>query len=299
MPTPDLLWEPKVYLVGRQSIDEAQLAAFLADEGVSTWETDTTIAGERLVEIAGRLCYSSYAKPRPGGHEAYIGNILSSRHGSVVEHAVFNLIVVGVSRSLSHELVRHRVGMAVSQLSQRYVDESAVPFVVPPALADEVRAARAYMAESDQDTAGAALHELSLFDLFDRDQPSATVLAGLRWLRAAEADREDYRYLSDYLAARLEGSILDKTARRKAAREAARSVLPNAAETKLFLTFNGRALRSFLELRGGLGADAEIRRLAVAIHALMKPEAPDLLADVAALPGPDGGSYLMVAHHKV
>ena len=136
-PATTILREPKVYLVGRQEIDEAALNRFLADEGVSRWSTDTEEAGETLVEVAGRLCYKSYARPRPGGNAAYIGHILEVGHGSVLEHAVFNFIITGVSRSFTHELIRHRAGMGYSQLSQRFVDESECAFVEPDAIAGD------------------------------------------------------------------------------------------------------------------------------------------------------------------
>ena len=118
--TATILRDPKVYLVGRQTVDDAAVAEFLADHEVSHWSTDTDEAGEMLVEIAGRLCYLSFAKPRPGGNKAYIGHILEVGHGSVLEHAVFNFIITGVSRSFTHELVRHRAGWAYSQLESAF-----------------------------------------------------------------------------------------------------------------------------------------------------------------------------------
>jgi thymidylate synthase ThyX/5-methylcytosine-specific restriction endonuclease McrA len=101
---------PTVYLVGRQVVAADEVERFLADHGVS-WQTDSEVAGEYLVEIGGRLCYMSFARPRPGGNKAYLDHILEVGHGSVVEHAVWNFVFVGVSRSLTHELVRHRAGM--------------------------------------------------------------------------------------------------------------------------------------------------------------------------------------------
>ena len=101
----------------------------------------TGIAGEHMVrfalivndlnEVAGRTCYMSFGKGRKSNEE-YLENILSSKHGSVLEHAVWNLLITGVSRALTHELVRHRAGFGYSQLSQRYVDESEARYVVPP-----------------------------------------------------------------------------------------------------------------------------------------------------------------------
>src|SRR5215471_7433413 len=123
-----VLREPVVYILGRQVTDDEQIERFLADHGVS-WQTDTEIAAEHLVETAGRVCYMSFVKPRPGGNQAYIGHILEVGHGSVLEHGVWNLLITGVSRSLTHELIRHRAGFGYSQLSQRYVDESVAEYV--------------------------------------------------------------------------------------------------------------------------------------------------------------------------
>src|SRR5579883_1604394 len=88
-PALKIIHEPKVYLLGRQVVDEEALEAFLADHNVSHWTTDTEVAAEKLIETAGRLCYMSFAKPRPGGNQptstissksvtARYSNILSS-----------------------------------------------------------------------------------------------------------------------------------------------------------------------------------------------------------------------------
>lgn len=111
-PTSDMriIRDPEVYLVGRQTTSAAEIDRFLADHEVSTWESDTEVAGEYLAEVAGRVCYMSFAKPRPGGNSAYLGHILEVGHGSVLEHAVWNFIFTGISRSCTHELIRHRAG---------------------------------------------------------------------------------------------------------------------------------------------------------------------------------------------
>src|SRR5436190_15918234 len=131
-----VITEPSVYVLGRQSVDNAELDRFLADHGVS-WQTDSEVAGEVLTETAGRVCYMSFAKPRPGGNAAYLTHIKEVGHGSVLEHAVWNLLITGVSRSLTHELVRHRAGFGYSQLSQRYVDESVAEYVEPDIIAND------------------------------------------------------------------------------------------------------------------------------------------------------------------
>src|SRR5579859_2644427 len=125
----------KVYLLGRQAVVEDELARFLNDEGM-VFTTDTPVAAEVLNEVAGRVCYMSFGKGRKSNQE-YLENILSSKHGSVLEHAVWNLLITGVSRALTHELVRHRAGFGYSQLSQRYVDESETDFVEPDVIAGD------------------------------------------------------------------------------------------------------------------------------------------------------------------
>ena len=117
---PPVVREPGVYLISRQSVLTTELDRFLADEGF-TWDYSDRMPwpAELVVESAGRLCYLSFGTGR-SDLTAYINNILASRHGSVLEHAVWGFILTGISRSLTHELVRHRAGMAYSQLSQRY-----------------------------------------------------------------------------------------------------------------------------------------------------------------------------------
>ncbi len=253
--------DPSVYLVGKQQIAEGELDRFLADHDVARWSTDTEEAGEKLVEVAGRLCYMSFAKPRPGGNKAYIGHILEVGHGSVLEHAVFNLIITGVSRSFTHELVRHRAGFGYSQLSQRFVDESDADFVEPDAIAED-----------------AELHEI--------------------WVDAVRHCQGAYQRLADGLAEKF-SEIPDKTLRRKKAREAARSILPNATETKIFVTGNARALRHFIEMRGDAGADAEIRKVALEVLRVLQADSPNLFGDYRVIDLPEGGRAATTEHKKV
>ena len=255
-----VLREPTVYLVGRQTVSDAEVGRFLSDHGVS-WQTDTEVAGEYLVETAGRICYMSFARPRPGGNNAYIGHILEVGHGSVLEHAAWNMVFTGISRSLSHELVRHRAGWAYSQLSQRYVDESVAEYVEPDCIADDP-----------------ALHAV--------------------WLDAIAHTHEAYTKLVAGLAETFKDEP-DKTLRRKLARQAARSVLPNATETKIFVTANARALRHFIEMRASRHAEVEIRKLAVQVLRVMQQEAPNLFGDYQLVPLPDGTFEATTPHRKV
>src|ERR1700757_4492121 len=90
--------------------------------------------GEGLKESAGRICYMSQHNPVARTTPEYLENIKKQGHGSVFEHSVYVMLIEGISRSCSHELVRHRAGFGYSQLSQRYVDESHAAFVMPPAV---------------------------------------------------------------------------------------------------------------------------------------------------------------------
>lgn len=108
------------------------------------WKPDNLApAAQNIAELAGRICYMSFGDGVIDGHSTikgragnkqYIRNILDKKHGSVLEHASFGFLIEGISRTCSHELVRHRAGFAYSQLSQRYVEESEVAFVVPPVM---------------------------------------------------------------------------------------------------------------------------------------------------------------------
>jgi len=246
--------------VGRQTVDQLELDQFLDDHEID-WTYQTDHESELLVETAGRLCYMSFANPRPGGIRAYMENILNAKHGSVLEHSVWNFIITGVSRSFTHELVRHRAGFGYSQLSQRYVDESQAEYVVPDVI---------------------------------RNDPMMYKI----WLSAVEEAHNSYIELVDLLTTRYK-DIEDRTHRRKLARQAARSVLPNATETKIFVTANGRALRHFLEMRGSVHAELEIRKVASLIHVHLMKDAPDLFGDFNYETAPDGGLCLVPKYSKV
>jgi thymidylate synthase (FAD) len=91
--------------------------------------------GSHLAEFAGRACYQSWSRPNPktATNAGYLEHIIDVGHLSVLEHSAVSFYITGVSRSLTHELVRHR-HFSFSQLSQRYVDESEVEFIPPPVI---------------------------------------------------------------------------------------------------------------------------------------------------------------------
>jgi thymidylate synthase (FAD) len=139
---------PAVFLIARPAVDVEGMRGYLSDVGGGSWlerrlgESDgRPNAGELLVEFAGRACYRSWepglnpnvSKVRTDQRE-YFSNILRSAHGSVLEHANYSLALRNVSRTFTHELVRHRAGSAFSQESLRYVRLEDIGFRVAPAL---------------------------------------------------------------------------------------------------------------------------------------------------------------------
>jgi len=258
-----IIREPKVYILARQVLDDSAIGKFLDDEGMG-WETDTNVPAEVIAEMAGRVCYMSFGKGRKS-NKAYLDHILEVRHGSVTEHAVFTLLFTGISRSLTHELVRHRAGWAYSQLSQRYVDESDCNFVEPDIIADDP-----------------GLHE-DFIKILDVIRPTYEKMTS----RIADLISEKYP------------EIKDRTTLRKMARQAARCILPNATETKICVTANVRAIRHFIELRANPAADLEIRRLAVMVCRLMQKESPNLFGDYEIYTLPDGTEACSTTFNKV
>jgi thymidylate synthase (FAD) len=154
-----------------------------------------------------------------------------------------------VSRSLTHELIRHR-HFSYSQLSQRYVPEKDAAMVEPDVIAEDPELHKAFVEASE--AAVRAYNEL------------------LQGLEAKFAD------------------VPEATARRKQARQAARAVLPNAAETRIVVTGNYRAWRHFVTMRATAEADVEIRELAIACLRELQRIAPNVFADFTISTLPDG-----------
>ena len=213
---------------------------FVAPDDVP-WTTDAE-GGEALAEFAGRACYQSWSKPNPrtATNAGYLRHILEVGHLSVLEHGTVSFYLTGVSRSLTHELIRHR-HFSYSQLSQRYVPERNAAMVEPEVIA-----------------ADAELHAL--------------------FTEAAEASVKAYEGLLEGLEKRF-ADVPNATLRRKQARQAARAILPNATETRIVVTGNYRAWRHFIAMRATEHADVEIRALAVECLRQLQQAVPNVFAD--------------------
>jgi thymidylate synthase (FAD) len=209
---------------------------------------------ECIIEYAGRICYDSLGTGRNSAD--YHAHIIDVGHGSVMEHAQFSFLLRGVSRGLTHELVRHRVGVAISQRSTRYVDESESVVVKHP-IFQEMRAS---LDEEDI----AALDDIVY--------------------QCARNNRELYKLVDQQCYNFLTREGVDKPTAKKQARGAARLFLENGIETELVWSANVRTLRHVIELRGSKHADAEIQELAVKLLEIMQSLCPAYFSDYKILP---------------
>lgn len=236
--------QPEVTVIAFTRVDDGAMAVAPDWE----WERER-LAPDLLTEFAGRVCYQSFRNPSGRSNAAYVANMLDQGHTSVLEHAAISFYLTGVSRSFSHELVRHR-HHSFSQLSQRYVDSLDVNFVIPPEIRSETRLTQVFKA-----ACGAAMgHHWELMSM----------------LEAKLADVED------------------RVERTKRARQTARAVLPNATETRLVVTANLTAWRWFLLKRANSHADREMREVAVAIGKCLVEYAPGVFQDFHLVQEKDG-----------
>lgn len=215
------------------------------------WQPDISDAGtDALAEFAGRACYQSWNRPNTATatNAGYLHHILDVAHLSVLEHSSATFYIEGVSRSLTHELVRHR-HFSYSQLSQRYVGKD-LAYVVPPEMKGHPE----------------------LLESLETEM----------W-----NDEQTYVEWTKYLDEKF-GQIVPSTERRKRARQTARSVLANAVETKIVMTGNMRAWRHFILMRATAAADTEIRALAIEILRELRAIAPATFQDFEIYRAVDG-----------
>lgn len=232
----------QVSLIAHTTVDfEGRAAELLTNPGDNG-------SADYLAEFAGRACYESWDRPnaKTAANVDYLAHIIDVGHFSVLEHASATFYIQGVSRSLTHELVRHR-HLSFSQRSQRYVDESDSGFVVPP------------------DLRGLKEVYLPQVDLFE---------SRVEWVI------EDVVTSANEAYDRLVDVLIEAGHTRKEARQAARSVLPNGTATNIVVTGNMRAWREFVQKRWHVAADKEIQQLALIILECLKDIAPHTFQDI-------------------
>lgn len=220
---------------------------------------------EKLVAAAAKLCYS------PVGVEdimegldeqktnKFLGMLMDIGHESPIEHVSFTFAVEGISRVLTHQLVRHRIGCSYSQQSQRYVKLEQFEYIIPPEIEKLPEAKKLFVKamEDDQKTYNELVEVLykGHFDRLLAEGKSEKQAKGL----AEKASIEDARY-----------------------------VFPNACETKIVFTMTARALMNFFHHRCCQRAQWEIREMSEEMLRQVKAAAPTLfkLAGPSCLQGP-------------
>lgn len=232
---------------------------------------------ETLIQSAGQVCYLSLGpKGTPLENDGkYIAHLIEAGHTSVLEHASATFLCWGVSRSLTHELVRHRLA-SFSQASQRFTAGPTLRFVERPEFVNDESLHLSF--EQFIDFMSVCYRELTN-ELYDK-QEQAELLAERDPLAQA-------RYiLSDE----------SKTARRKKVQGAARAVLPNCVESPIVVTMNLRAWRHFLYMRATAAAEVEIRALAMKLYHELCKLAPNAFADFRVVALGDGTQALECEH---
>ena len=242
--------QPKVYCVAKTEIDDSKLEQFISDIG-QNWSSNTENSADELIEVAGRLCYRSWA-PYDGtsgtnqnvtrirtDNSEYIRNIIKSNHGSVLEHANISMIFQDVSRVFTHELVRHRAGMAYSQESLRYVRLDQLKFWLPQEIKENEELTNLY---------------IETIEYLEGVQKRLNQIVNLEGKDFSEKKKWTSRF---------------------------RRLAPIGLATSILVTGNLRAWRHIINMRGGDGAEEEIKLVMDQVVPILKDFAPAVFSDLS------------------
>lgn len=253
---PRIITKPEVFLISTPTLDWPEVYRYLrkvsdrTDTDATEWADRVKRAhvtdGDALVEFGGRLCYRSWipganvnvTKIRENSTD-YIGNVLKSGHGSVTEHANYSFVFDDVSRVFTHELVRHRAGVAISQESMRFVRLTEIPFWFP-----------------NWATADSELIERSLILL--------------------EQMEDHQNWMTEHFGLNDDGVPFSE---KKHKTSFMRRFAPDGVATGMLCTINVRALRHIIYMRTALGAEEEIRIVLDQVAKLALLATPNLMQD--------------------
>jgi thymidylate synthase (FAD) len=255
---------PKVFMIAETKISSGGMHKFLQHIGARSeglvaeddWDTNAKTGGEYVVEVAGRLCYRSFKgdgklnknvnRVREGNVE-YIGNILQQKHGSVLEHAAVTIAACDVSRILTHELVRHRTGLAFSQESGRYVRIDDIGMFKPTCFTSEwlLQNIAPHLTWAGQADAAQWADQME------------TVLEAVISDHTQKAE-EDIAHFCKILGLDLPKMPFHV---KKEVTSALRRIAPGGMTNSIIFTANHRAMRHMIAMRTSLGAEEEIRQV--------------------------------------
>jgi len=262
--------EPRVSIVAQTYFDPFKGLSDLAElfggvsPGISDYEEGWS-EPEALTQFAGQLCYLSFGDKRTplAANQQYIERIFKAGHGSVLEHSSYSVLMLGIDRACTHELVRHRAGTAFSQVSQRYVDDTHLRFVLPWEYKPSNR----------------------LTAMFERDIDRALV-----------AYREKSESLREVMPKREDESSTDY---RKRIQSCSRETLPNCTEAPIIVTANTRAWRHIISMRTSPHADVRIRVPMIAVLKELQMASPNHFGDFTIGQLPDGSESAESPYPKV
>jgi len=283
---------PSFRVIADTQINQTNLRLMLADMGAPEGYADrekSASDGEHLIEIAGRMCYKSFgtglnknlSKVREGTRP-YIGNILKTKHGSVLEHSSTTVAFLNVSRIFTHEICRHRAGAAFSQESMRFVRLDDIPIWIPDLTADFE--ALATVTRDPGETREPATSAKALQAAFERYMRDVTEYA-------ERAITSVSRVLDD---SRVPFGI------KKSITSALRRMAPGGHATNIVATANHRAWRHWLELRtaltpnGDRTAEVEIHDVFVKLGDDFKMRYPHIYQDMTVVKHETTGIYSCV-----
>lgn len=237
---------PIVHVIGQTQSEDEAIAQYLANVGAPDWTSNAGSAVELIPEVMGRLCYRSWA---PGlnpnvtkvrsGNETYLAHVLEVMHGSLLEHSVINFIFEDVSRVFTHELVRHRAGVAISQESMRFVRLEDIPFWFP----EWAKADDELMTRSTDLLAKMEEHQLWMAKHFGLDD------AGVQF--AVKKTKTSFM----------------------------RRFAPEGVATTIGWSANVRTLRHVIEMRTDPAAEEEIRLVFAEVAKICQERYPNLFSD--------------------
>ncbi len=263
----------KVFLTGQTRVNRETLRKWLDHVGATKFQIDTDATdSEVLLQTAGKRCYMSFqvdlnrnlTKVREDMAE-FIGNILQTKHGSVLEHVVFNFALEGVSRVFTAEMNRHRAGWSISEGSLRYIRFDDIPYWLPDCI-------RANPADSP--------------DLVAKKRATRDLFAA-----AFEQDQTNYAALESIWADELASNFKGK----KQITSMMRRVIGIGVSTGGVWSGNIRALRWLFTLRCSPEAEEEILCVANMMLEAMREAEPLLFGDFYK----DVDGYWRPKHYKV
>lgn len=275
--------EPQVFVVAETVISDEGIQEYLDHIGAHTWESDAQTDVEEIIEIMGRSCYKSFGvglnpnlvKVRSGNAE-HVENLIQSGHGACLEHAWVSFMFCDVSRVLTHELARHRVGVAISQESLRFVRLEDMGLWIPQCFRGD-------------DASEEIFEETWLFlerqyrRLLDR-------AAAIETFRAKGYDRIPRSPGCNF-------NELDFAVKKKYT-SAARRVAPIGLATNIGWSCNMRTLRGVIEQRTAPAAEEEIRLMFGEVAAIAQERWPHVFGDYQ-VETVDGLPHYKTEHRKV